>query len=369
MKISILGLTITSAWGNGHATTYRSLCQALAARGHSICFLEKNAPWYSEHRDLPAPSFCEVTLYGHWHEAAPWLAETVTGSDLIIVGSYFPDGIAAAQHLFEHARCPIFFYDIDTPVTVERLREEGETEAIRAIDIPRYDAYLSFTGGPILDELKARFGAQRALPLYCSVDPLLHQPRPNNPRFECALSYLGTYSADRQPKLEEMFVSPALQLPENRFLLAGAQYPPELSWPSNVWRFEHIPPAEHSSFYCSSRFTLNLTRDNMVAAGWSPSVRLFEAAACGAAIISDTWPGLDELLTPGKEILLAAGSLDILRILRETTESQRQALGAAARARILREHTSAQRAAELEGIALSIPAKSTANSVAEHARH
>ncbi len=350
MRISILGLTITSAWGNGHATTYRSLCQALHARGHSLHFLEYDAPWYRGHRDLPAPAFCEVTLYSEWPEAESWLAEAARTSDLVIVGSYFPDGIAAANFLFEHAHCPVFFYDIDTPVTVERLRNEGATEALRADQIPRYDAYLSFTGGPILDELGSRFGAQRALPLFCSVDPDAHRPQPVDERFRCALSYLGTYSSDRQPKLDSLFVEPALGTPGERFLLAGAQYPESIGWPDNVWRFEHVPPAEHPSFYCSSRFTLNLTRDSMVAAGWAPSVRLFEAAACGAAIISDRWPGLDELLTPGKEILLASTTDDVLRILRETTDSKREALGRAARARVLAEHTSAQRAAELETI-------------------
>ncbi len=357
MKISVLGLTITSAWGNGHATTYRSLLQALHARGHTISFLEKDAPWYREHRDLPAPGFCVVTLYREWSEAAGWLARAARESDLVVVGSYFPDGIAAAQFLFEHARCPVFFYDIDTPITVERLCQTGETEAIRAADIPRYDAYLSFTGGPILDELRVRFGAQRAYPLYCSVDPASHQPEPVNERYRCALSYLGTYSDDRQPKLQSLFVEAAEALPAERFMLAGAQYPEELSWPNNVWRFPHIPPAEHSSFYCSSGFTLNLTRVSMAAAGWSPSVRLFEAAACGAAILSDTWPGLDRILTPGKEILLAANTADVLRILNQTTEDQRRALGQAARARILSEHTSAQRAAELEAIAAGIPAR------------
>lgn len=353
MRISILGLTITSAWGNGHATTYRSLCQALHARGHSLHFLEYDAPWYREHRDLPAPTFCEVTLYREWAAAEGWLAEAARASDLVIVGSYFPDGIAAAGFLFEHAHCPVFFYDIDTPVTVERLRSEGATEALHADQIPRYDAYLSFTSGPILDELQSRFGAQRALPLFCSVDPDAHRPQPVDERFRCALSYLGTYSADRQPKLDALFVEPALATPTERFLLAGAQYPESLGWPENVWRFEHVPPPEHPSFYCSSRFTLNLTRDSMVAAGWAPSVRLFEAAACGAVIISDRWPGLDQLLTPGKEILLASTAEDVLRILRETTESEREALGRAARARVLAEHTSAQRAAELEAIVAS----------------
>ncbi len=354
MRISILGLTITSAWGNGHATTYRSLCQALHARGHSIHFLEKDVSWYRDHRDLPAPFCCEVTLYREWSETGEWLAEAAA-SDLVLIGSYFPDGVAAAQTLFAQARCPVFFYDIDTPVTVERLRRTGATEALRASDIPSFDAYLSFTGGPILRELQSRFGAQRALPLYCSVDVEAHQSQPTDERFICALSYLGTYSQDRQSKLDSLLLAPARTLADERFVVAGAQYPSGIAWPANVGCFEHVPPRQHSSFYCSSRFTLNLTRASMVAAGWSPSVRLFEAAACGAAVISDHWPGLDQFLTPGEEILLAASGDDVLRILRQTTDAEREALGAAARARILAEHTSAHRAIELEQIAAGIP--------------
>ncbi len=356
MKISILGLTITSAWGNGHATTYRSLCRALHERGHSIDFLEKDASWYRQHRDLAAPEFCEVTLYEDWPQALPWLRLAAAQSDLIVLGSYFPDGVAAAAYLFEHARCPVFLYDIDTPVTMERLRQQGSTEALRSEDISHFAAYLSFTGGPLLRELEEHFGAKLAVPFYCSVDPVLHQPRMPEARYACMLSYLGTYSDDRQPKLEAMLVGPAERMPRERFLLAGAQYPDSISWPSNVWRFEHVPPSEHADLYCSSRFTLNLTRDHMVAAGWSPSVRLFEAAACGAVIISDRWPGLEALLAPGTEVLLAEGTDDVVRLLTGIDERERERIGEAARARVLAEHTSAARAFELERIVESVGA-------------
>ncbi len=349
MRISILGLTVTSAWGNGHATTYRSLCKALHTRGHSIRFLEKDVPWYSEHRDLPAPAFCEVTLYKEWSEVEGWL-EAAAGSDLIIIGSYFPDGVAAADYLFWNADCPVFFYDIDTPITMERLRREKQVEAVRAIDISLFDAYLSFTGGPILQELRTVFEARRTFPLYCSVDAEAYQPHGFDEQFACALSYLGTYSDDRQLKLEELLLAPAQTLPDEQFVVAGAQYPERVQWIANVRRFDHVAPDRHAAFYGSSQFTLNLTRSSMAAAGWSPSVRLFEAAACGAAIISDTWPGLEELLVPGKEILPAHDTADVLRILAETTSAERSAIGAAARARILAEHTSEHRAIELERI-------------------
>ena len=350
MRISILGLALTSAWGNGHATTYRSLCQALHARGHTIRFLEKDVSWYRDHRDLPDPPFCTVTLYEEWIETRSWMEETIAQSDLVIIGSYFPDGLAAAHELFARAQCPVFFYDIDTPVTLQRLRTHGETEALCVADVPRYDAYLSFTGGPVLQQLEQQFGARRAMPLFCSVDREAHQPQAVAEEFGCTLSYLGTYSGDRQAKLEELLLAPAEVMRAHRFVVAGAQYPESTAWPTNVRRFEHVPPPEHASFYSSSAWTLNLTRESMVTAGWSPSVRLFEAAACGAAILSDSWPGLDQLLTPGREVMVVHSRQDVFAALSEMTDKDRVAMGEAARLRVLAEHTSEHRARELEEI-------------------
>ena len=351
MKIAILGLTITSSWGNGHATTFRSLCRALHARGHQIDFLEKDVEWYRSNRDLPEPEFCTSHLYDAWRGEGDLMALDISrDADVVVIGSYFPDGIAAAQLLLGRLTAPVLFYDIDTPITVAGLRERGETDYLRAADIPRYAAYLSFTGGPMLDELRTRFGSPCPVALYCSVDPATHGRTPRAPEYASDLSYLGTYAPDRQPKLMELLNQTACRLPESRFLVAGPQYPPEIAWAPNVAHLMHLSPPLHSAFYSSSRFTLNLTRKDMVEAGWSPSVRLFEASACAAAILSDSWPGLDTFFRPGSEILLASSSDDVVRILRETTPEQREAIGQAARERVLAEHTSAHRAAEFEAV-------------------
>lgn len=350
MKLLVLGLTITSSWGNGHATTFRSLCKALAERGHEIVFLEKDVEWYRNNRDLPSPPYCKVKLYEEWSEAVPWLKRELKESEAVVLGSYFPDGVTAASFLFDHAKSPVLFYDIDTPVTLEALRRTGDSGYMTAELLPGFDAYLSFTGGPTLEELVTDFGVQRAYPLYCSVDPKAHTRRPASDLFRCDLSYLGTYSADRQPKLEELLVAPARQMPNHQFLIAGAQYPPEISWPGNVRRLDHVAPAEHSSFYCSSRFTLNVTREAMVKAGYSPSVRLFEAAACGAAILSDRWDGIEGFFCPGTEILLPRNGEEVQDILKELSEAERLKIGSAAQARILEKHTHRHRAKEFEHI-------------------
>lgn len=350
MRIVIYGLTITSSWGNGHGTTYRSLVKALAKRGHRIHFVERDVEWYRSNRDLPEPNFCSIQLYDDWGKSAKRLLEASADADVVMIGSYFPDAIALTRELLSIGRGPIVFYDIDTPVTMARLREFGKTEYLEAELIPYYSAYLSFTGGPALIELQQRFGSPWAVPFYCSVDPDLYRPAACREAFRCDLSYLGTYAADRQSKLMQLLGGTAALLPQRKFIVAGPQYPEDLVWPVNVGRMIHIAPAEHPSFYSSSRFTLNLTRGDMVAAGYSPSVRLFEASACGTVILSDCWAGLEEFLKPGEEILLPDNAQDMAEILTEMADEERVRMGRRARERILAEHTSQHRAEEFERV-------------------
>lgn len=345
MDIVILGLSITSSWGNGHATTYRGLVRALAARGHRLLFLERDVPWYAQNRDLPRPPYGKTRLYNSLQNLSYGFAPAVRAADLVILGSYVPDGRAVAEWVLGTARGVRAFYDIDTPVTVAAL-ERGDCEYLTSSLAARFDLYLSFTGGPMLRRIEQRIGAPMARPLYCSVDPDVHYPIPGKRTWE--LGYMGTYSKDRQPGLERLLCEPARRMPEDRFTVAGPLYPAAVRWPANVERMEHVPPTDHRDFYNRQRFTLNLTRADMVAAGWSPSVRLFEAAACGTPIISDEWPGLDELLEPEAEVLIARDTSDVLSFLRELTPDEARRIGRRARQRILRDHTAAQRAQELE---------------------
>jgi spore maturation protein CgeB len=346
LNIVILGLSITSSWGNGHATTYRALCRALADTGHAVTFLERDRPWYATHRDLPEPPYCTVRLYGCLEELRDLYADTVRQADLIMLGSYVPDGTAVGHWLLDTVEDGITaFYDIDTPITLAGLAED-RCEYLSAELVPRFDLYLSFTGGPLLSIIRRHYRAARVEPLYCSVDPELYCPDLQEPEFD--LCYLGTYSDDRQPGLEELLLKPAREWPDGFFAVAGPQYPAELRWPDNVLYVEHLPPGAHRRFYAAQRFTLNLTRREMVRAGYSPSVRLFEAAACATPIISDPWEGIDSFFQIGTEILVAHTFEDVLRYLRKLPETARRRLGERARARVLSAHTAQHRAHELE---------------------
>ena len=358
MNIVILGLSITSSWGNGHATTYRSLVRELYNLGHGVLFLEHDKPWYAMHRDLPRPRYCKLGLYRDIAQLQSRYALAVARADCVIVGSYVPDGIAVGKWVSEIAEGITVFYDIDTPVTLDALKSRN-CEYLTPHLIRRFDLYLSFTGGPTLDVLERHYGAQRAEALHCSVDAEFYRPAKHASRWD--LGYLGTYSKDRDRALRELLVSPAVESPSLRFSIAGSLYPETLAWPLNVDRIEHLPPKDHPGFYNNQRFTLNVTRSAMIRAGYSPSVRLFEAAACATPIITDAWTGLSTFFEPGVEILIATSSDDVLRFLVDLSESRRLALGRRARQRVLREHTARHRAGELvaliESVRNEIPAR------------
>jgi spore maturation protein CgeB len=348
MKISIFGLSITSSWGNGHATTFRALCEALEKRGHRIVFFERDQEWYANNRDLPGPPYCKVHIFSEWTEILPTVRAELRDSDVAMVGSYVPDGIAALDEVLS-SRVPVrAFYDIDTPITLGLLRSQGSTGYLLKRQLPELDVYFSFTGGPVLQELQADFGVACAVPLYCSVDPDRHRELPVSTEFECDLSYMGTYASDRQAKLDELLCRTAQALPKNRFLVAGPQYPESIQWPLNVKRIIHLSPRYHAAFYCSSLLTLNVTRREMVMAGYSPSVRLFEAAACGAVIVSDNWSGLETFFEPGTEILLPSGAEDVVRYIKEFGREELRDIGRAARERVLVCHSNQVRAQQFE---------------------
>jgi spore maturation protein CgeB len=342
--IIVLGLSLSSSWGNGHATTFRALIRGLESHGQRVLFLERDVPWYASNRDLPDPDFCTLQYYHGVDDLLARFTPELRAAGAVIVGSYVPDGVAIIDALHALDLPKLCFYDIDTPVTLAKLGR-GDEEYLAKRQIGLFDIYFSFSGGPVLERLEEEFGARSAMPLYCSVDAERYGPTDDPKHWD--LGYLGTYSDDRQPTLEKLLIEPARQLPHLRFVVAGSQFPADIKWPANVERIEHLPPAEHRAFYNRQRFTLNVTRADMIAAGWSPSVRLFEASACGTPVISDIWDGLDQLLPPGEAIVLAKGTEDVVRTLTRTSEKQRQALASSARRYVLAEHTSTARSGEL----------------------
>jgi spore maturation protein CgeB len=357
MKIVIFGLTISSSWGNGHATLWRGLCKALARRNHRIVFFERDVPYYAGARDLHEWQSGRLVLYPSWEDIQSQAYDEVRSADVAIVTSYCPDALTAMELM--GGRALSVFYDLDTPMTLARLSGGDSVPYLGSRGLRDFDLVLSYTGGTALTELTSRLGAPVAAPLYGHVDPEVHQPEAPRAHYRSDLSYLGTYSADRQLGLESYFIRPARQRLQQRFLIGGAQYPQEFPWAPNIYFVRHLPPSEHAAFFSSSRLTLNVTRAPMAQMGWCPSGRLFEAAACGVAVLSDDWEGLEHFFTPGSEILVARTESDALAAL-DLTDAELKRIGRAARERVLAEHTSERRMNEL---------LATLESAQQHPRH
>ncbi|HLT92389.1 MAG TPA: glycosyltransferase [Woeseiaceae bacterium] len=347
MKLVIFGLTVTSSWGNGHATLWRGLCRALARDGHDVVFFERDVPYYAGNRDLERlPGGGSLHLFDDWDRVLPLARAELADADVGVVTSYCPDALEATEIV---ASSPVelrVFYDMDTPVTLERLASGAGVPYVGPRGLRDFDLVLSYTGGPALDELRRRLGARRVAPLYGSVDPDLHHPADPLPWFRSHLSYLGTYAEDRQDMLETLLVEPARRLPHLRFLIGGAQYPRDFPWAENIRFVRHVDPAQHPAFFSSGIMTLNVTRRAMRAMGWCPSGRLFEAAACGTPILSDPWEGLDAFFEPGSEILVATTTEEAIEALR-LPPAELRAIARRARERVLDEHTAHRRAREL----------------------
>jgi spore maturation protein CgeB len=367
MKLVVFGLTVTSSWGNGHATLWRGLCRALHSRGHQVIFFERDQPFYAGARDFIAQPGLEVVLYDDWCDVRDRAARELHRAEAAMVTSFCPDADSASGLVLEAAVEKRCFYDLDTPVTLSRLADGEHVAYLPRGGLSSFDLVLSYTGGKALGLLCGRLGAQRSLPLYGSVDPDVHRPAPPRADFEAALSYLGTYSADRQARLAELLLAPADQLRQRWFSIAGAQYPDDFPWRRNLRFVRHLAPADHPAFFSSSLATLNVTRAPMAALGFCPSPRFFEAAACGVPVISDVWEGMEHFLKPGREVLLAHSRLDVVNML-ELSRAELAEVGRRARERVLSEHTALHRAVELEqalfGATRPIPTSSNAGSSA-----
>lgn len=345
LQITFFGLTLSSSWGNGHATSYRAILRGLQLRKARLSFFEKDVPYYAKNRDFTACDYCDLVLYQDWNQVRSQALARARDSDIVVIASYCPQGACIAQELLtlHHSLC--VFYDLDTPVTLFGL-ENGGVDYLRREQIPEFDLYLSFGGGKILSALERKFGARLARPLYGCVDPQIHRRLPVCKQYQCSLSYMGTYAPDREQKFRNLFLEPAQRRQELQFLLAGSMYPRACWVPANVRQREHVAPEEHASFYSSSRATLNLTRREMTRWGYCPSGRLFEAAACGTPILTDWWEGLDDFFDVQQELHVVHNTEDVLQIL-DRPEGELLEMARRARHRTLEEHSGHRRAEQL----------------------
>jgi spore maturation protein CgeB len=348
MRIAFFGSSLVSSYWNGAATYYRGIVRALAERGHEVVFFEPDAYERQQHRDIADPPWAEVVVWTPTAARANELVDSVRGFDLVVKAS----GVGVLDADLEDAVAALegpirVFWDVDAPATLTRL-ERDATDPLRQL-VPRYDLVLTYGGGdPVVERYQA-LGAAACVPVYNAVDPQTHHPDARDDRFGADLAFLGNRLPDRELRVEEFFLAAAAAAPARSFLLGGSGWETK-ALPSNVRLLGHVGTEEHNAFNSTPLAVLNVTRDSMVANGWSPATRVFEAAGAGACLITDAWPGIELFLEPGREVLVAENGDEVARHLEELDSARARAIGAAALERVLREHTYTRRAEQVEDV-------------------
>jgi spore maturation protein CgeB len=351
LNISFFGSSLVSAYWNGAATYYRGLIRALHEQGHRVTFFEPDAYQRQQHRDIPDPDWARVIIYPARGEKDAFQAlGKARGSDLVIKAS----GIGIFDAVLEEAvlelqspKTLVVFLDVDAPATLDRIRADP-ADPFRKL-IPHYDLVLTYGGGDSVVHAYLRAGARHCVPIYNALDPYTHFPVPAEARFAGVLGFLGNRMPDREPRVDEFFFKPAMQLQDRRFLLGGNGWQTRVL-PANVGYVGHVYTRDHNAFNCGPLAVLNINRGSMARYGFSPPTRVFEAAGAGACLITDRWQGMDLFLEPGCEVLVAADGDGVAEHLRQLTPARARAIGRAARRRVLAEHTYFHRVAQLEEV-------------------
>lgn len=350
MKIAFHGSSLLSSYWNGAATYYRGLIHALAARGHEVTFYEPDAFGRQERRDIEPPDWCRVVVWQPDAEGLSTVAAEAAHADLVVKASgvgVLDEEILAA--VMESARPGALrvFWDVDAPATLADLAADPDQPLARAL--PTLDGVLTYGGGAAIEAEYRERGARDCVSIFNALDPTTHHPVPPDPRYECDLAFLGNRLPDREARVATFLFEPARALPDLTFLLGGAGWE-QGSVPPNLRVLGHVPTAEHNAFNCTPRAVLNISRESMATRGFSPATRIFEAAGAAACIITDAWEGIETILAPGREIIVARDGADVAEAMRTLTPERAREIGEAAQARVLAEHTYDLRALEVERV-------------------
>jgi spore maturation protein CgeB len=364
MKIAFYGSSLLSSYWNGAATYYRGLLSDLARRGYSVTFYEPDAFDRQKHRDMEPPDWAQVKVYPATEEALRSVIAEAARADVVVKASgvgVFDDELLEGVIAASRPDAIRIFWDVDAPATLAELRANPDHPLRRTM--PSLDMVLTYGGGPPVVEAYEGFGARRCVPIYNALDPSTHHPVPADERFNADLSFLGNRLPDREARVEQFFLEPAVRLPDRSFIIGGSGWDTK-NLPSNVHHIGHVYTRDHNAFNASPLAVLNIARDSMAATGFSPATRVFEAAGAAACLITDAWVGLELFLKEGKEVLVARDGKDVADHVGALTPDQARRIGDAARARIMADHTYARRGAEVDAILKAEASRKRERSVA-----
>ena len=251
----------------------------------------------------------------------------------------------AAETQRKHNK-PVFYYDGDLPASLPSMRGFASGFRIyQGADPAEYTAFISNSAGVEANLLQ--LGARAVHPLFYGVDPEVFSPMAV-PKQDIDVMFYGHGREYRSEWIDRMITAPSEALSESRFAARGTKL-------GYLGRAEELPYLSFSKlreYVCRSKINLCITRLAHASVYASSSSRPFELASMGACIVANTYAGIEEWFEPGKELFVVHSqeeAVDRYRYLL-AHESERLAVGRAARQRVLNQHTIRHRAEQLAKI-------------------
>jgi spore maturation protein CgeB len=361
MRVALFCHSLVSDWNHGNAHFLRGVATELVARGHDVRVFEPSGAW--SRANLVADA--GPAAIDGFHAAYPHLSaiqydlatldldRALDGADLVLVHEWNAHALVAriGRHRARGGRYVLLFHDT-------HHRSVTEAEAMRAYDLEHYDGVLAF-GEVIRQRYLARGWARRAWTWHEAADVRVFQPRP---AAECDgdLVWIGNWGDDeRSAELQAYFVDPVRQL-GLRARIHGVRYPEAARAALAAAGIEYsgwLPNYRAPEVYARFRATVHVPRRPYVAAlPGIPTIRVFEALACGIPLVSCSWDDVEGLFRPGHDYLVARTPREMTRALRAVTCDPELARGIAdaGLATIRARHTCAHRVSELLEIAAAI---------------
>jgi spore maturation protein CgeB len=372
MRIVFFAHSIVSDWSHGNAHFLRGLMRALAGRGHSVVGCERWRNWSTDslmedHGHGPIVEFArlfpdlDVAVYGGWNRIIEDVDALTRDADLVLVHEFNePELVGAVAHVHRRRRdFTLLFHDthhraVSAPWQIARLNLGG------------FDGILAY-GDSLARVYRTDFGHDRVWTFHEAADTTVFQPR-TAPQTDDVV-WIGNWGDDeRTGEIRDYLVDSARRLPELRFAVHGVRYPEAgraaiaaagidfRGWIANY----RVPAA-----FARAKLTLHIPRGPYLdRLPGIPTIRPFEALACGIPLLSTPWPDTEGLFREGTDYVRVDSPAEMreqmLRLARD--EDARQRLRENGLERIRDRHTCDHRAAQLEAIVGELGAAGSAGS-------
>ncbi len=370
MRVVLFCQSLVSDWNHGNAHFLRGIVAELQARGIAVDVYEPHDGWsvtnlVAEHGpaalDRFRRAFPGLTSTRYRLDALD-LERVLDGADLVLVHEWNdPELVRRIGALRRQADFRLLFHDTHHRAVTDR-------RAMEAFDLRDYDGVLAF-GAVIRDLYLANGWAQQAWTWHEAADTRVFRPLPRRAR-EGDLVWIGNWGdEERTAELRTFLIEPvrALRL---RARVYGVRYPDEARRELVDAGIEYagwLPNAEVPAAFAAFGATVHIPRRPYVEAlPGIPTIRVFEALACGIPLVCSPWDDAEALFTPGADYLVARDGAEMRRLLRDVLADEALAAELALHGRrtILARHTCAHRVDELLRIHAGLTAGRTAEAAA-----